>query len=66
MSDRLNSTDDHTASLFRTKADWHRKQARIPIKDKIRILLELQRQDHPLLKRHRRLEWWEEPWEIEP
>jgi len=66
MSDRLNSTGDHAASLFQAKADWHRKQARIPIKDKIRILLELQRQDLSLIRRHRQLEWWERPWEIDP
>ena len=66
MSDRPRSTEDHVAALFRSKAEWHRRQARIPIKEKVRILLELQRQDHLLLKRHRRLEWWEEPWTIEP
>jgi hypothetical protein len=66
MSDRAGSTEDPISALFRSKADWHRNQARIPVKEKVRILLELQRQDHPLLKRHRRLEWWEEPWEIEP
>jgi hypothetical protein len=32
----------------------------------VRILLELQRQDLPLLQRHRRLDWWEKPWPIEP
>jgi len=53
-------------AIFRAKAEWHRQQARLPIKEKVRILLELQRQDYPLLKRQRRLEWWECPWEIEP
>ena len=66
MSDRLNSTKDHAASLFRAKAEWHRKQARKPIKEKVRILLELQRQDLPLVQRHRQLEWWERPWKIDP
>jgi hypothetical protein len=54
------------ADLFHAKAEWHRRQARLPLKEKVRILLELQRQDHPLLKRHRHLEWWEEPWPVEP
>lgn len=66
MSDRVASPEDHAAALYRAKAEWHRKQARLPLKDKVRILLELQRQDHPLLERHRRLEWWEHPWTIEP
>jgi hypothetical protein len=66
MSDRVTSADGYAADLFRAKAEWHRRQARLPIKEKVRILLELQRQDYLLLKRHRRLEWWEEPWTIEP
>ncbi len=52
--------------IFRAKAQWHRRQALLPVKEKVRILLELQKQDYPLLKKHRRLEWWERPWEIEP
>ena len=62
MSSRSSPIDD----LFRAKAEWHRLQARLPLKEKVRILLELQRQDHLLLKRRRKLEWWEEPWPIEP
>ncbi len=52
--------------LFRAKAEWHRQQARLPVPEKVRILLELQRQDLPLLMRYRQLAWWERPWEIEP
>jgi len=66
MADRPRSLEGHVAELFRAKAEWHRKQAQLPIKQKVKILLELQRQDHPLLKRHRRLEWWEQPWPVDP
>jgi hypothetical protein len=66
MTDRPIQTEDRTANLFRKKAEWHRRQARLPLKEKVRILLELQRQDYPLLRRHRQMEWWEEPWTIEP
>ena len=48
------------------KAAWHQEQARLPLAENVRILLELQRQDYELLKRHRALEWWEKPWEIDP
>ncbi|HEY3284611.1 MAG TPA: hypothetical protein VGN26_20255 [Armatimonadota bacterium] len=51
---------------YEAKRRWHEEQARLPIKEKVRILLELQRQDYELLKRHRTLEWWELPWDIEP
>ena len=66
MSSHGSSSEDRAASLFRAKAEWHRKQARKPIKEKVRILLELQRQDLPLIQRHRQLKWWERPWTIEP
>jgi hypothetical protein len=52
--------------LFRAKAEWHRRHANLPIREKVRILLQLQRQDLPLLARHRALRWWERPWAIEP
>jgi hypothetical protein len=65
MADREVPPLEPVAVLFRAKAEWHRQQASLPVKEKVRILLELQRQDYPLLKRHRPLEWWEEPWAIE-
>ena len=52
--------------LFEAKAEWHRAQARLPIQEKVRILLELQRQDLPLIERQRPLRAWERPWDITP
>ena len=52
--------------LVRSKAEWHRAQAALPVREKVRILLELQRQDLPLLQRRRVLRPWEKPWPIEP
>jgi hypothetical protein len=51
---------------YTAKRDWHARQAQLPLKDKVRILLELQRQDLPLLRRLRPLRSWERPWEIDP
>ena len=53
-------------TLFENKLRWHRAQARLPIREKVRILLELQRQDLPLIRKHRSLRTWEVPWPIEP
>lgn len=65
MSNR--QTDPDTVQqIFDAKARWHREQARLPLKDKVRILLELQRQDLPLIERQRPLKPWERPWPIEP
>ena len=66
MTDRPKPSQWSVAQMFRAKAEWHRKQARLPIKENVRILLELQRQDYPLLSKHRTMRWWEAPWQIEP
>jgi hypothetical protein len=51
---------------FAHKAEWHRAQAALPLRRKVEILLELQRQDLPLIAQRRALRPWERPWEIEP
>ncbi len=53
-------------SIYEAKKAWHQQQAQLPLKEKFRILLELQRQDLPLIVRHRPLKPWERPWEIDP
>jgi hypothetical protein len=57
---------DDLERLWRSNAEWHRRQAALPIREKVRILLELQRQEQPLLAARRALAWWERPWQIEP
>jgi len=52
--------------LFDAKAEWHRAQARLPVREKVRILLELQQQDLPLIARRRPLRSWERPWPVTP
>jgi hypothetical protein len=66
MNDGARAVGEQVEATFRAKFEWHRSQANLPLKEKVRILLELQRQDYPLLRRHRRLAWWEKPWSVEP
>ena len=66
MCDEIRRESQAIERLFRAKREWHRAQARRPVREKVRILLELQRQDLPLLARHRPLRAWERPWPIEP
>jgi hypothetical protein len=66
MKEREIDPQDPNRARYTAKEAWHREQSQLPLTDKVRILLELQRQDYELLKRHRQLEWWERPWEIEP
>jgi hypothetical protein len=66
MPERNPEQAEEMERIYKAKAEWRREQARLPLREKVRILLELQRQDYELLKRHRPLEWWERPWDIEP
>ncbi|MYN65206.1 MAG: hypothetical protein F4X11_09280 [Acidobacteria bacterium] len=52
--------------LLQRKRRWHREQSKAPLQEKVRILLELQRQDLPLLARQRPLRPWERPWDVIP
>ena len=59
-------SEEEVRALFEAKAAWHTAQARLPLAEKVRILLELEKQDYPLLACQRPLAWWEKPWDIEP
>ncbi len=51
--------DDEAAQILACRdAAW------LPVCEKVKILLELQRQDYPLLQQQRRLQSWERPWDI--
>ena len=54
------------ADLLERKRAWHRAKAAAPLQEKVRILLELQRQDLPLIARQRPLRPWERPWDVTP
>jgi hypothetical protein len=55
-----------SSTLTASKSAWHRAQAALPLREKVRILLELQKQDLPLIAKQRPLRSWERPWPIEP
>ena len=63
MSDR---PSEDVTSLLERKRVWHQAQAAAPLQEKVRVLLELQRQDLPLLARQRALRPWERPWDVTP
>ncbi|BDI33984.1 hypothetical protein CCAX7_60350 [Capsulimonas corticalis] len=54
------------ARIFAAKKEWHKKQARKPLKEKVADLLAMQRNYYPLLKKNGKLKPWEQPWDIEP
>jgi hypothetical protein len=52
--------------VYAAKKEWHFQQAQLPIKEKMRIMLQMQRDALPLIARHRALKPHEKPWDIEP
>ncbi|BDI29189.1 hypothetical protein CCAX7_12400 [Capsulimonas corticalis] len=52
--------------IFAAKIEWHKKQARKPLKEKVADLLAMQRNYYPLLLKNGKLKPWEQPWDIEP
>ena len=66
MTEPRRNVSPEIQGLLDRKRAWHRRCAELPVVEKVRILLDLQRQDLPLIARHRALEWWEQPWDIDP
>ena len=54
------------ATLHRAKADLHREHRELRLRDKVRLVVELQKICLPLIARQRPLRPWERPWVIEP
>ena len=52
--------------IFAAKKAWHHKQAQLPLKEKVAILLRMQKNSYPILKARGVLKSWEKPWNIEP
>lgn len=63
MPERL---PEKVKDLLQRKRAWHRAQAAAPLREKVRVLLELQKQDLPLIARQRPLRPWERPWDVTP
>jgi hypothetical protein len=52
--------------LWKGKEALHAAHARLPLVEKVRLVIELQRIVIPLIARQRPLRPWERPWEIDP
>ncbi len=52
--------------IFAEKRVWHKTQANLPLKEKVRILLQMQKDDYPILKKRGVLKSWEKPWDTQP
>ena len=47
------------------KAQWRRDMAARPFKEKVRLLLEMQRRLYPVIAARRALQIWQRPWPID-
>jgi hypothetical protein len=60
-------SDELLARLLEGKRALHAAQRAIPLPDKFRILLELQKIVYEIRRaRGDEIEWWEKPWEVDP
>jgi hypothetical protein len=58
--------DDLLRQLAKGKAALHQRHANLPLPEKVRLVMKLQRIVLPLIARQGPLRSWERPWEIEP
>lgn len=63
---RTRPTAELLDRLRRGKAELRSRRTQMPLKEKVAMVLKLQRIYLPLLKRHRPLAPWERPWDVEP
>ena len=59
-------TDELLQQLWKGKVALHARHASLPLREKVRLVIELQRIVLPLIARQRPLRAWEKVWEIEP
>lgn len=63
---RQRPSEELLVTLRRAKAQHHEEQRGLPLREKVRHVLELQRICLPLIARQRPLRPWECPWTVEP
>ncbi len=62
---RARPAPELVARLRRGKEELRQERERLPLPEKVRLVMELQRSVYPLLAQ-RQLEAWKRPWGIEP
>lgn len=66
MTKRSRPAPELMSRLHQGKAELHAQRTRMSLKEKVAMVLELQRIHLPLLERQRPLKPWERPWDVEP
>ena len=63
---RRHASPELLDALHAGKAILRSQRENLSLREKVRMVLELQRLCLPLLRRHRKLAEWERPWAITP
>ncbi len=63
---RPRPSPEFVAAQWSAQASWHRRCAQLPLKEKIRLLLDMQQRVYPIIRQRRAMREWERPWPIEP
>ena len=66
MADTTIIPQAETERVFAAKRVWNAKQAKLPLKEKVRILLKMQRDDYSIPLVRVKLRSWEKPWNVRP
>lgn len=66
MGNRSRPTPELMSRLRQGKAELRARRTQMSLKEKVAMVLELQRIYLPLLERQRPLASWERPWDVEP
>jgi hypothetical protein len=48
------------------KARWRHEVARRPFREKVAMMLEMQKRLYPVLQKQRPMQSWQRPWSIDP
>lgn len=62
---RARPTKQMLDAQARAKIAWRQEMARRPFREKLALVLEMQRRLYPILSQRRTLRSWERPWNIE-
>ena len=63
---RARPSQELMAALRAGKAVLRQRRQAMDLREKVRIVLEMQRMLLPLIQRHRPLQPWERPWDVVP
>jgi len=66
MGSRSRPSAEALETLRQGKSALRARRIALPLREKVRQLLELQRVQFPLLKQRRTLHPWERPWDVQP